>query len=554
MSLPGIPPSVGPRAAFDANNNPTSLVANGKVLHIKPPSPVIRYIACGDSISESWVQYVGNSAAVTVPGTVRMGFAAAFQTGTFWPGDDIKTSLCTTRQCNQMDSTITAIDTVNRLWIEYNTVPSQEHAVTGSGFLVFTKCAKWGASYHVNAFQLAKIPCTLAADASISGGGAIAINEVLKRNYVDCDLAIYASGMNDVFLNGLTFAQIKAADIANIAVLGQAPRLIITTIPPRESTSAQWTTGTFAIWRQVNEWRRQYAAQIGAYFHDWCAAELGGKTYAQPLSASASPTLTGSNQTVNADKIHPIGLGGTILGASLVPLLQFLFPQTGYMPSANIANSQDGYTLANTMLTRTNGSSASGNATFLNLAGSGAVETADGTSILVQQGPVTIANLTIKAGVVPRTKAIHGDSLGNAQRLIIDNTLNNAVAIVSFLSNQFAGSMVDGDILEYGGQMIYSALATPGSGDPLGILGGGLKVLEQHITAPTRYLESLNVAPGSGTLPGHAINLYDTEPTRSVANAGAFNTVQGYFTVYVAANSSGCVDIGHPLFRRRLAL
>lgn len=520
----------------------------------KQTGPVQRIATVADSIGEPWIYLPGNSAAVTVPGTVRMGFASAFQTGTFWPGDKVKTSLCAVRNCNQMDATITAIDTVSRLWVEYTTTPSQEHAVTGTAYYIFTKCAKWGAGYLANACYLAGIPYTMPFDANISGGGSAQINEVLARNYTDCDLAIYSPGMNDVYLYNLTFAQIKAQDMANIAILSQAPRLIITTIPARNSTSASWTAAKFAIWRQVNEWRRQYAAQIGAYFHDWNAAELGGKTYCNPLSTSADPYNSGVNQTINADDIHPIGLGGTVMGNSIAPLLQSIFPATDYLPTSAVTTSADGYTLNNSMMSRTTGSNASGNATFKNLAGSGSVETADGFQILVQQGPSTIANLIVSAGVIPRTKAVHGDSLGNAQRIVIDNTANSGIAIVSFLSNQFAGQMVDGDTLEYGCCALYSALATPGSGNPLGLLGGGLRVLEQHLTAPTRYLDSLNLAPGNGLLPGHAIQLFDSQITRAVASAGTFNTMQAYFTVYIAANSSACIDIGRFLLRRKLSL
>lgn len=530
----------------------TLSVGGVTVANLRPPIATLRVAAAGDSISEPWVQYVGNGTSVVSPGIVRMTFAAAFTSGVFWPGDKVKTSLCSVRAANQMDATITAIDTVSRLWVEYTTTSAQEHSATGAGYIIFTKYALWGSGYVANACAQAGIPFSIAFDAAISGGDSSQVNEVLARNITDCDVGFYGPGMNDVYLRGFTFAQIKANDTANLALLKpRCRKLVVLSIPARNSASGQWTTGKLAVWRQVNEFRRQWCVANGAVYVDLSAAEIGGKTYCDPLNTNNDNFATGTSQ-VSSDYIHPIGLGGVVLGAAVARTLKDVIVSDFLPASSNVA-AVDGYMVLNPLLVRTSGASVSGAATFQNLAGAASPEVANGFTISADQ--VSGSGVIVKCGVVARTKAVHGDSMGNAQRIIIDNTAGGIAAIVTFQTPSFAGSLVDGDTLEYGCHMLYSAMATPGSGDPTGLLAGGTRVQELHTSgAPSRYNDALSLNPGTGVLPGHSVSLYKADKLRTVADAGAFNTVRGFTTVQVAAGQSACVDIGRVLYRRALSL
>ena len=530
----------------------TLSVGGVTVVNLRPPIATLRAANVGDSISEHWVQYNGNGTSVVSPGIVRMTFASAYSTGTFWVGDKVKTSLCSVRAANQMDATITATDP-SRLWVEYTSSADQEHAATGGGYLIFTKCALWGSGYMANAAAQAGIPFSIAFDASISGGDSGQINEVLVRNITDCDLANYAPGMNDIYLRGFTFAQIKANDLANLAILKPRARVLaVHSIPARNSTSAQWSSAKFAIWRQVNEFRRQWCVANGAIFVDVSAAELGGKTYCDPLNVNNDNYITGTNQ-VSADSIHPRGLGGVVYGAIVAARALAGVMKSEFLPASASIAAAEGYLVLNAMMKRTTGASVTGSATFQNLAGAASPEVADGFTVSADQ--VSGSAVIVKCGVIPRTKSIHGDSIGNAQRIIIDNTAGGITAIITLMTPSFAGSLVDGDTLEFGGSMLYSAMATPGSGDPAGLLCGGQRVQELHTSgAPSRYLDALSLDPSTGLLPGHPVAFYKADRLRRVADAGAFNTVRGFATVQVAAGQSACVDIGRQLYRRALSL
>ena len=202
------------------------------------------------------------------------------------------------------------------------------------------------------------------------------------------------------------------------------------------------------------------------------------------------------------------------------------------------------------MMVRTSGASVTGMATFQNLSGAASPEVADGYTVSADQ--TSSASVVIKCGVVARTKAIHGDSVGNAQRIVVDNTAGTFAAIVTLMSNNFAGSMADGDTLEYGAHVLYSAMATPGSGDPTGLLAGGIRAFEQHATAGNKYNDALTLNPGTGLIPGHAESIIKADKMRAIGVAGAYTTCRTYTTIHVATGQSACIDIGRLLGRRVL--
>lgn len=511
-------------------------------------NPIVVNVA-GDSISEVYDYVVSNGTTVVAPGIARATFAAPFTKGRLWPGDKIKVTASNLRQTNQMDATVTAVDLDTQLWIEYTISPELENNCIGTSPTIYYKYSLTFPNYIVQGFAQAGLPWVLGMDASLGGGDSLQVNEIIRRDWKPCDIAFYATGMNDVFARSWTFEQIKANDIANLELLRKAPRLVIMSIPPRATINPGWSAAKFIVWRKVNEWRRAYAATIGAHFANLSEASVGGKTYSVPGNTNQDVYATGENQTTS-DGVHPVGLGGVIQGRSIRPFLTGM-RASSYLPSnASESNAVDGYLNANPTMVRTTGGTASGTGTFQNLAGAAGAEIADGYALVLQSGS---AGLVVKAGVVPRTEAIHGDACGNSQRIIVDNTLGTVVTSINFATAKFNTSLVDGDKVDYGLHLLTSSADTPGSGDPNGITRFTVSLLDQHSIAFNRSDCAIGASGGTGTIPGVSVApVKYGAATRPVASAGTFTSSEVAATFTVAIGKTACIDIGRVLARKQL--
>lgn len=533
------------QVAMSDDGNPAALLTPDGALNLRSASNVLRVAIGGDSISEPYSYQVGNGATIVAPGVARMTFASAFPSGYFWPGDDIKVTAAPTRDCNTMAGVVTAIDTATRLWVEYTVSTAKENAVISSIPNLYRKYHGTSANYLAHAFAQAGIPYQITVDAALGGGDSEQINEILRRDWADCDIAFYMPGMNDIYSRVWAFSRIKAADIANLKIMRRASRLVIMSVPPRFSGNGAWNSATFAVWRQVNEWRRQYAVKIGAIFIDSAASEIGGKTYAIPTSVNSNMATSGTNQG-SSDGIHPIALGAMVMGAPVNKRGLAPFPPSNFLPASASVNAVNGYKCLNPLMLRTTGGTTSGTATFQNLAGLGTAEIADGFNLNVVTGG---ALLVVKAGIVARSAAVHGDSIGNVQRFIVDNVLNASAVVVTLQTLSFHASMADGDSLEYGGHVMLSSAATPGSGDPAGLTSLSIGYNDQHATALNKGAAVLAGDSGAGYYPALSLQPYRIDKTRRVATAGAFTSTAVQFSVTIAANQSACIDVGRVLAR-----
>lgn len=530
------------------DGNPSVLYSPGGSINLRQSSAAIRVALAGDSISETWNFSTGTSTSVVSPGIARFNFGGAAAPGAYWPGDEIKVTGATDASCNTMGSVITAVDPTY-LWVEYAMTPGFTNSVTGSP-TIYRKYSVSNASYLANAFALLGLPYVLSVDASIGGGDSSQINELLVRDWAPSDFAAYASGMNDVYSRGWTFDQIKANDIANLKILRQASRLAILSIPPRANTQGAWTSGKFDVWRKVNDWRRQYASTIGANFLDCLSAE-NGITYADPLSAFSNPRPSGTTQT-SADGVHPIGVAGPILGSMVAQVLDDI-PATSMLPASVGLGTAEGYIFGNALMQRAGSGVPTGTATFQNLSGVVGGEVADSCTLTASS-----VGAIVKCGVVARTKAVHGDSIGNSQRVIIDNTVGASTVTMNFSTTSFHAAIVDGDSLDYGCHLLLSSIATPGTGTPAGARSFSIGFTEQRPSSPAnagnKFAAAFAGDNGTGYLPALSIQPVKRDKLRRTAISGALAGALISITVTVPVGASACVDIGRVLARRVVAL
>ncbi|MGX9698100.1 hypothetical protein ACWYXK_14030 [Janthinobacterium lividum] len=535
-----------PQFAYDGEGNVSGLIGQNRAVSLRQVGGMPRLAVAGDSIMDFLNASTGIGATMVAPGIARIAFEAPLPGGAYWPGDEVRVSAAPIPECNTMAGVVTSVDP-GRQWVEYTCPAERGNGVIGDKPNLYRRYSTSSTSHISQAFAQLGLRFIVSVDATMGGGDSEQIGEVLARDWADSDIAIYGPGMNDIYSRGWGFERIKASDIANLKIMRRAARLVLLSVLPRRSTAKGWSAGGFAVWRQVNEWRRAYASAIGADFVDMTAADLGGITYADPGSATADAYIATATQTVSADHVHPVALGAAVLGGGIARPLRNI-PASDFLPASASLNVAQGYLPVNPLMKRDMGGTAIGAATFQNLAGVVGAEVADTYELKTTGGS---AATIVKAGIVQRSKAVHGDSLGNAQRVIVDNSAPAAVAVVVTLSTaSFHASMVDGDSLEYGMALLLSAAATPGSGNPDGLIRLTVGFNDQHLTAGNKFGAAIAGDSSTGRLPGHALTPWKIDRTRRVAVAGAFSSSIVSVSWTVPAGATGCLDVGRVLARR----
>lgn len=517
---------------------------------------VLRFAVAGDSISEMYNFSVGASVVKISDTVARFNFSAAAAGGAYWKGDKIKVTGAATEGLNQQDATVLAVDAA-RMWVEYDLKASRTNPVLDTSAdpkpTMYRKYSVATSAYLAQACALLGIGYKVSVDATAGGGDSLQVGKILARDWVESDVGIYACGMNDVYSRGWTFEQIKANDIANIAILRQAARLVIFSVPPRWSGQTVWTAGKYAVWRKVNEWRRQYAEAIGADYVDVAACSFNGKTYADPLDVNSNPYMSGVNMTC-ADGVHPVGIGGLALGSGLAAVLATVpwIASKTLLPTSASANTTEGYVVQNPLMKRTTGGTASGTVTYQNLAGAAGAEVADSYTLASVGGS---AATVVKVGIIPRDVKTHADTYGNAQRLIIDNTSGASAVTMTLQTLTYGPSMVDGDSVRWGANIILTDAATPGTGTPNGVTSVTVQVNDQHSISLNKFATIFAPDGSTGTYPACNLSPSASMRMRTIADgAGAYSNVLTSVSVVVPVGKTACVDIGRVLTKRLFLL
>ncbi len=398
----------------------------------------------------------------------------------------------------------------------------------------------------VAAFALAGLDYETVVDAAIGGGDSVQSRAILQRDFISSDVAIYASGMNDVYAREWSAETIIESDRATLDYLrGRVTRLVIMSIPPRASSAVAWTAEKFSVWLAVNAWRQQYAQQTGVQYIDTAAASLSDARYSDALDDYAGPFLSGASLT-SSDGVHPASQrGGLTLAGPLSEILGKWFPspvRSPHLPSNGIADASN--LVTNPMMIFDAGGTTSGTATFQDLAGTGSAEVADSWEVVAESG----TSLTIKCGVVPRTTSVHGDTCGNSQRIIVTNggATNSTVRL---RTASIHGSLSDGDEVEIGAVINVSSAASPGTGDSDAI-AVGVSAFIQQATAVNGAIDAWASNLTTGTLPNALISPTWRGRTRRISSAGAFTSARPLLTLVVPAGGDACIDIGRVVFRR----
>lgn len=378
----------------------------------------------------------------------------------------------------------------------------------------------------------------VAVDASLGGGATEDLLAIIKRDLVDradeFDAVVQELGIiNGVYARGNSFAVERAYTkeyIDTVAEIGKP--FIVMGCPPR-STGGAWTSDKLNIITDLHAWAEPYVQSLGGIFINPYKASYH-RPYLNVASADAAPDLV----EATTDGVHPNSGGAPILAAPLARAIEKLFPAADVLP-ASVKDVRIGLVNTNPFMTGTGGAKTGG---------SGATVTgtvADGCDVVVQGGTGG-ADTVVACSIVPRTEALHGDAIGNAQRLLI-TTGATATHIIEFrFGGDMKASFTHGDSLQGVGASDTSNSDTPGSGIPVALRNVTMVLNAQTATTLNNYIDSHG--QGSNQVnrgPARQVLVTRVGKVRSpAATHGALAAVRATVWIMVGPNAKVCIDIG----------
>lgn len=416
----------------------------------------------------------------------------------------------------------------------------------GAAPLVYYSHSRNFGAYPIFVEYMAKCAPLVTVDAALGGADTAQLLPLIDRDLApksdQFEVVIAEIGtMNGIYARGNSYDTewaLVQQYVAKIAAIGK-PWLIVGCCP-RSSASGAWTLAKAKIAARINASTAALVRSLGGAFIDPATASYKAKTYIDPSSADGGPRVT----EATTDGVHPNSGGGLVLAAPIAQWMDARFAAVDFLP-ASVIDTDSNMLAPNPLMqgtagTRTGGAGASVTGTVVT-----------GCDVAVEAGD---ANTTVLCSVVQRTEGVHGDSLGNVQRLVITTGGGIASVIVRLdLTASAHASLANGDMVEAMCAVTTSNGGTPGSGAPVGLASTNIGVIAQTATTINRFIGG----NGSGTA---ALNQepYTLRPSSPVAAVrgplavhGAPTKVQPRVSIYLRANASVCIDIGRVGFFKR---
>ncbi|MBV6321906.1 SGNH/GDSL hydrolase family protein [Duganella violaceipulchra] len=362
-------------------------------------------------------------------------------------GEPIRICSATTKTLNVMDSYISAITNggnslVFPLGGRTSTVTSPS-----TPSVVFPN--RRGSRGYLNAMEMFLGISFKTTWCGVAGATSTQINTLLNETPQTglYDVGVFELGMNDVYsalLDTVTAWPLLKAAIDNVR--GRCGTLLALPIPPRDSSSGQWTAQRQTYHTQLNRLIYDYVLSIGGYFIDTWKAMQNGVTYVNPAATNPDPLTA-----FMFDTTHPAWPGALAIGRAMATPLLPRMGAPGWQPShANMLLADSGNLLTD--------------AAF-------AVDTnADGVSdgwALVS----TTANMSVVPSRVQRTIATDGDGVGYNQKLLCNYGTATGTA-----STKFSKAGMQALVASYVGQKVQFKLPFSLTG-AVGLIGLELTIM-----------------------------------------------------------------------------
>lgn len=423
--------------------------------------------------------------------------------------------------------------------------PTLALPLIGAAPLVYYLHSRNFGAYPTYVEYMARCAPRVTVDAALGGADTAQLLSIIDRDLVarasEFDVVIAELGtMNGVYARSNSFETewaLVQQYVAKIAGIGK-PWAIVGCCP-RSSASGAWTLAKAKIAARINSAAAALVQSLGGSFFDPAKASYKGKTYIDPASANGDPRVT----EASTDGVHPNSGGGLILAAPLARWLDDRFAAVDFLP-ASVIDTDSNMLAPNPLMQGTAGAKTGG----LGATVSGNVVT--GCDVVVEAGG---ADCTVVCSVVPRTEDLHGDALGNVQRLVITTGATTSTIVRFDLSPSQHAALVNGDSVEAMFAVTTSNGATSGSGSPVGLASINPGVLAQTATTANKFIGGNG--NGTGALNQEPYSLRMSTPVSQVrwpqAVHGSPSNVRSRISIYLRANASVCVDIGRAGFFKR---
>lgn len=335
-------------------------------------------------------------------------------------GDPIRITAAPTQALCVLDSTVTSIIDANTFKCSLG---GRTHSVTSpsgpSLFFPYRRgCRGW--FNWMEAFLGETFRTTWCA---VGGATASQISELVDATTTDsrADVGFVCIGMNDVYSAGNSFATSQANITELIAkVRSKSERLVLLTIPPRNSADGSWTIGKQAIHTALNRWIYSYGKEIGAIVVDTWRATQNGATYVNAAASNPDP-----DAAFVIDNTHPSMRGAIAIGSAVATALSGVFGTAGWKAAHPAAIGADAGNL---------------------LSGS---DFATGTSVATNWASSdSTTNMSVTPSLEARTVSADGDACGRNQLLTVAYGTATGTASTRFRRNDIHGLLAPGTTVQ----------------------------------------------------------------------------------------------------------
>lgn len=254
--------------------------------------------------------------------------------------------------------------------------------------------------------------------AAVGGATIPQIRDLVESAGADHDIAFVMMGMNDIYSAGYDIATIKHNMVGLLtAVARRAPRVVVLTVPPRNSADAAWSSAKQIIHTALNHWLLKYARAQGFFAVDTWRATQNGATYVDASATNPDPLAA-----MIFDNTHPSGRGALAIANSVKPIVDALLPATAWYPAHK---DQLGANIDNLFTDSDFATDSAGVA----------------TGWVVSD---TTTNMAVAKSMESRTVADHGDAVGRNQLLTINYGTATGTASTRFRRNDVHSLLTPG--------------------------------------------------------------------------------------------------------------
>lgn len=224
-------------------------------------------------------------------------------------GQKVRIAAAATAEVNVLSATVVTITDANNYVVSLD---GPVHLVTGTGPVVSVqdRASTRGWVNWLETFAGQPLARTWAA---VPGGTMLTQTDLLGKLTPGIEsIAFVCIGMNDIYSRGDSLATMQTNfALLMTAVKARSSRIVVLSVPPRNSADAAWTSGKQTIHTGFNRWLYDQCAANGWEFVDTWRATQNGATYVNAAATNPDQTTGFAH-----DNTHPSERGAAAIAAA----------------------------------------------------------------------------------------------------------------------------------------------------------------------------------------------------------------------------------------------